>query len=253
MKKTLRIVLDRIHRLLHDYSLVSLPDRPAIANTGSFENYLDYFHNSIHENEEEVKWMGKKARKFPMDAWVYQEIIHETRPEVIVEVGNWNGGSTLFLANMLDLLDRGRVLALDIDHSKIDFNHPRITWITGDANSPQVLSEVVALIGDSKKVLVIEDSSHTFENTLAVLRNYNRFVNVGSYFIVEDGICKYTFVDGPKPGPYEAVQQFLRENSGFEVDKSREKFVLTYNPSGYLRRIREPREAHHSESGIGKT
>jgi len=239
MKKTIRRFLDPIHRRLHDHGMISQPDRPTVTNTGSFEDYLDYFHNNLHEKEEEVKWMGKKAKKFPMDAWTYQEIIHETKPDVIVEIGNLNGGSTLFLANMLDLQNSGKVLALDIDHSKIDFSHPRIAWITGDANSPEMLSRVAASIGDSRRVLVIEDSSHTFENTLAVLRNYNRFVNVGSYFIVEDGVCKYPFVDGPKPGPYEAVQQFLKENSDFEVDKSREKFVLTYNPSGYLRRIRK--------------
>jgi cephalosporin hydroxylase len=182
--------------------------------------------------------MGKKAKKFPMDAWVFQEIIHEVSPDAIIEIGNLNGGSTLFLAHMLDILGKGKVLGIDIDHSRIDFKHHRIKWITGDANSPRILTRVRESLKSCEKVMVVEDSSHTYSNTLNVLRNYNSFVSVGSYFIVEDGICKYQFIDGPKPGPYDAVTDFLKENNNFVVDKSREKFIITYNPNGYLKRVR---------------
>lgn len=176
--------------------------------------------------------------KFPLDAWIYQEIIHEVQPDVIMEIGNLYGGSTLFLANMLDLENKGKVIAIDIDHSHIDFEHKRINWITGDVNSHEVISKVRSLLKPDDKVIIIEDSSHTFDNTLEVLRNYCRFVSVGSYFIVEDGVCKYPFIDGPKPGPYEATHEFLKNHQEFIVDKSKEKFVLTYNPSGYLKKIR---------------
>jgi len=182
--------------------------------------------------------MGKSAMKFPLDAWIYQEIIHEVQPDVIMEIGNLYGGSTLFLANMLDLENKGKVIAIDIDHSHIDFEHKRINWITGDVNSQEVISKVRSLLKPDDKVIIIEDSSHTFDNTLEVLRNYCRFVSVGSYFIVEDGVCKYPFIDGPKPGPYEATQEFLKNHQEFIVDKSKGKFVLTYNPGGYLKRIR---------------
>ena len=224
--------------MLHRHSLVTNMDRPLAASTGSFEDYLDYFHNNVQNIDENILWMGKKAKKFPMDAWIYQEIIHLLKPDIVIEIGNLNGGSTLFLANMLDIIDRGKVLALDIDHSRIDFTHPRIDWITGDANSRYVLNKVESQIREGMIVIVIEDSSHTYDNTLAVLRNYNRFVTMGSYFIVEDGVCKYPFIEGPKPGPYDAIQDFIKENTRFEVDRTKEKFALTYNPSGYLKRVR---------------
>ena len=182
--------------------------------------------------------MGRSAKKLPLDAWIYQEIIHEVQPDVIIEIGNYYGGSTLFLANMLDLENKGKVLAIDLDHSPIDFEHKRINWITGDVNSQEIISTVGSLLKPDDKVIIIEDSSHTFDNTLEVLRNYCRFVSVGSYFIVEDGVCKYPFIDGPKPGPYEATHEFLKNHQEFIVDKSKEKFVLTYNPSGYLKKIR---------------
>jgi len=215
----------------------ALPARPLPSDSGAFEDYLDYFHQNCHVKGL-TSWMGKSAMKFPLDAWIYQEIIHEVQPDVIMEIGNLYGGSTLFLANMLDLENKGKVIAIDIDHSHIDFEHKRINWITGDVNSHEVISKVRSLLKPDDKVIIIEDSSHTFDNTLEVLRNYCRFVSVGSYFIVEDGVCKYPFIDGPKPGPYEATHEFLKNHQEFIVDKSKEKFVLTYNPSGYLKKIR---------------
>ncbi|MBE3048289.1 hypothetical protein IMZ48_38455, partial [Candidatus Bathyarchaeota archaeon] len=53
-----------------------------------------------------------------------------------------------------------------------------------------MLSKVRPLISPTETAMVIEDSSHTFKNTLSVLRNYSRFVKKGMYFIVEDGICR---------------------------------------------------------------
>jgi len=238
MKKVFNKPLELLHGFLHsrDMVKVDVTERPLVPNSTAFESYIDCFHHNCREN---IRWMGKKASKFPSDAWILQEIIYETKPDVIVEIGNLFGGSTLFLANMLDILGKGRVIAIDIDHSLVDFEHQRIARITGDANSSTVLSKVRHLIGPTETAMVVEDSSHTFKNTLSVLRNYSRFVKKGMYFIVEDGICRYPFIeDGPKPGPYEAVHEFLRENEDFVIDKTREKFILTYNPDGYLKRVR---------------
>jgi len=235
-------VLGALSAVLRKFGLISdadLPVRPLTPDSGAFENYIDYFFAQYGKTIQ-MSWMGKKCQKFPFDAWVYQEIIFESVPDVVIEVGSLYGGSTLFLASMLDLQKRGNVIAIDIDHSMIDFTHPRIHWITGNATSEEVLSKVRSLIGPHERVMVIEDSSHTYENTLAVLRSYSPFVTKGMYFIVEDGVCYYPFITGPKPGPFEAVKDFLGENADFEVDKSKEKFVLTLNPSGYLRRVQNP-------------
>jgi cephalosporin hydroxylase len=62
-------------------------------------------------------------------------------------------------------------------------------------------------------------------------------VTPGSYLIVED-----TNINGHPvnpffgPGPMEAVEAFLPGHSEFEVDKSREKYMVTHNPHGFLRR-----------------
>jgi SAM-dependent methyltransferase len=114
-------------------------------------------------------YFGVPTQKSPTDFWIYQEIIHEQRPDVIVEIGNFRGGSALALAHLCDNLGHGRVVAVDIDQrnvAQIVRQHPRITLIEGDA---QALFETVrAGIKPGERVLVIEDSSHTYENTLGV-------------------------------------------------------------------------------------
>ena len=40
------------------------------------------------------------------------------------------------------------------------------------------------------------------------------------------------------PGPLEAIETFLARTDDFEIDREREKFLITFNPSGYLRRVR---------------
>lgn len=184
-----------------------------------------------------TRYFGIKTLKNPIDLWVYQELIYEIRPDVIVEVGNNWGGSTLALAHLLDLYNHGRVIGIDIDQSKIANrvrSHQRISLIEGDAVA--YFDSVAAQISQEENVLVIEDSSHTFENTLAVLRTYTALTKPGGYFIVEDSICHHGLDVGPSPGPYEAIETFIRGNSEFEIDRGKESFLITWNPKGFLRR-----------------
>lgn len=180
-------------------------------------------------------YLGIQTWKNPLDLWIYREIIWETRPDVIIEIGNHMGGSTLALAHICDAIGHGEVIGIDISQDKIPSqvrNHPRISLIEGDAR------EQAGFLGISGlSVMVIEDSSHTFDNTLAVLNAYSPLVTVGNYFIVEDSICHHGLSVGPSPGPYEAIEAFMSNNNSFVVDRSREAFLVTWNPKGYLKRI----------------
>jgi cephalosporin hydroxylase len=186
-------------------------------------------------------YFGVPSIKSPLDFWVYTELIYEIKPDVIIEIGNRFGGSTLAFAHMLDHVGRGRVIGVDIDHSEVPREvrtHPRVTLITGDACAS--FAEVKKLIKEEEKVMIIEDSSHTYENTLNVLRTYSPLVKKASYFIVEDGIINHglDFKERQKTGPYEAVESFIKENDRFEVDRFRERFFITWNPKGYLKCVK---------------
>jgi len=184
-----------------------------------------------------TSYFGIKTLQSPNDFWVYQEIIYKTKPDVLIEIGNYHGGSTLALAHIFDAMGHGRVIGLDIDQSEIPKlvrSHPRITLIQGDAC--QSFDQVEALISPEERVLVIEDSSHTYENTLSVLRLYSKLIKPNDYFIVEDSICHHGLSLGPSPGPYEAIESFIEEGADFDIDREQESFLITWNPKGYLKR-----------------
>ena len=181
---------------------------------------------------------GIRTLKNPLDLWVYQEILWESKPDFIIEIGNFYGGSTLALAHMCDLIGNGRILAVDSCHDHIvrqAREHPRVSLFTGDACA--MLPQVKAAIPPDSSVMVIDDSAHSYEHTLKVLENFADLVGVGNYFIVEDGICHHGLDVGPQPGPYEAVEAFIRSNKSFIVDRDRENFGITWNPKGYLKKI----------------
>jgi cephalosporin hydroxylase len=183
-------------------------------------------------------YFGIHTLKSPLDLWVYQEIIFEKRPDVLLEIGNYHGGSALALAHMLDQLDHGRIIAVDRDQARVDpqaRNHPRITWIESDAVAAN--DQVRALLKDGEKVMVLEDSKHSYDNTLAVLRTYQDLVPPGQYFVIEDSIGHHGLDFGPSPGAYEAIEAFIEENENFAIDRSRESFMITWSPKGFLLRI----------------
>ncbi len=70
------------------------------------------------------------------------------------------------------------------------------------------------------------------------LRLYGPLITRGCYFIVEDGIVDVMEWRKFTPGPLVAVERFLAETADFEIDREREKFILTYAPAGFLKRVR---------------
>ena len=186
----------------------------------------------------DATWLGAQALKNPLDLWVYQEIMAETRPELVVETGTYRGGSAFFLASICDLLGAGEVLSLDIEPVRDDYpEHARITYFGGRSSTdPEVVAEVRAR-AEGKRTLVILDSDHSRAHVEAELAEYAPLVPVGGYVIVEDSNIGQIRED-LLPGPLEAIEAFLGRTDAFEIDRSREKFLITFNPSGYLRRVR---------------
>jgi cephalosporin hydroxylase len=188
-------------------------------------------------------WMGVPMRKNPLDSWVYQEILHEVRPDVVVEIGSYAGGSTLYFAHLMDLLGKGTVVSIDPSRAHYVAQHDRILTVTGRSSDPQVQAQVATICAD-RTVLVCHDGDHRKDQVLRDLRDYADHVSVGSYFIVEDGILDLFPRGSPlhpakfPEGPLPAIEEFLASDSRFEVDPERERFLATWNPKGYLRRVR---------------
>jgi cephalosporin hydroxylase len=201
---------------------------------------VDSFHRKYYDSKvwRDTYWQGIETEKTPLDLWIYQEILFELKPDVIVETGTFDGGSALYLANICDLIGGGKVITVDLETRPYRPKHPRITYVEGHSStSAEAVGKVTAGIGDAPKAMVILDSDHGEKHVLDELKIYSKFVTPGQYLIVEDtNINGHPVLQEFGPGPMEALDAFLRENKDFEIDLSREKFYLTFNPRGYLKR-----------------
>lgn len=207
---------------------------------------VDQFHRQYYERRTETwgetYWLGHHVLKCPLDLWIYQEILHELRPELIVETGTYRGGSALYLASICDLLGHGAVLTIDSQRQRGRPRHPRITYLHGSSTSREIVRQVERQARRKRPVLVILDSGHGQAHVLDELRAYAPLVTPGSYLIVEDtNLNGHPVEPGHGPGPAEAVAAFLTENAAFRRDPSREKLLLTFNPGGYLQKGDEGR------------
>ena len=141
-------------------------------------------------------WLGRHVYKCPTDLWMYQEILHDTRPDLIIETGTFSGGSALFLASMCDLIGGGRIVTIDVEPQDDLPVHPRIKYLAGSSVAPDILEQVREEASGDDRVMVILDSDHSKDHVLAELREYAPLVSDDCYLIVEDTTaCCYRGTD----------------------------------------------------------
>jgi len=180
-------------------------------------------------------WMGIPTQKCPLDLWVYQEIIHAIKPDLIIETGTCYGGSALYMAQICDLIGNGQVITIDIANRNGLPEHKRIHYLNGSSIEPSILNSVDPLIKAAKTIMVVLDSDHSRDYVLKEMEFYSKYVTHGSYMIVEDSdVNGHPIFPDHGPGPFEAITDFLKVHSEFCIDISREKFLMTQNPCGYL-------------------
>jgi len=208
---------------------------------GTVRAFHKLYYKSVTRTWGNTFWFGMPLLKCPLDLWIYQEIIFQLKPDLIIETGTSDGGSALFMANICDLLDRGQIITIDIAPVPEDTKpkNRRITYLVGSSTSPEILKQVQEKGKGASKCLVILDSDHSKLHVLNELRLYSQLVTKGSYLIVEDtNLNGHPVAKNFGAGPWEAVEEFLAENMDFQPDESREKFFMTQNPKGFLRKIR---------------
>jgi cephalosporin hydroxylase len=195
-----------------------------------------YYHNNS-QTWDNTYWMGTKILKCPLDMWIYQEIFHELKPDLIIECGTNRGGSASFMAALLDIIGNGRILTIDIEAYDNRPQHPRVEYLLGSTVDDVVVKKVRESIKPGEKVLVILDSDHSDRHVYQEMNIYHELVSRGSYMIVEDSnVHGHPVHKHHGPGPFESIERFLKHNNEFVIDRSREKFMMTFNPTGYLKK-----------------
>jgi cephalosporin hydroxylase len=197
-----------------------------------------YFNSKVADNN--TFFFGTQILKNPFDLWIFQEIIYDVKPDLIIETGTHKGGSALYYSFLLDKLGKGRIISIDIQDWGPLPKLKRVTYLRGSAVSQEITEKIAKMIKPGEKVMVILDDDHTMKHVLTELRTYGKFVTKGSYMICEDTMLGGNPVkpEYGDPGPLPAVKKFLQENNSFNIDKKREKFYFSFNYSGYLKRVK---------------
>lgn len=214
-------------------------------------------------------WFGRPAIQFPNDAWALQEIVWAVKPDLIVETGIAHGGSLMFSASMLALLDlceasekgelldprkpKRKVLGIDIDiraHNRAAIEahplSPRIEMIEGSSIDAGTVARVKAAATGFSRILVCLDSNHTHDHVLAELEAYADLAAIGSYVIVYDTLVEDMPARlsgerpwGPGNNPKTAVHAWLEHHPEFEIDRAiSDKLQISVAPDGFLKRVR---------------
>jgi len=215
-------------------------------------------------------WLGVPIIQVPQDIQAMQEIIWNVKPDLIIETGIAWGGSVVFSASMLAILEacreikNGHVLAVDIEirphNKKALAEHPlhhKYTLLEGSSIDPKIIDYVRNFAKDYEKILVCLDSNHAHQHVLEELEAYAPLVSQGSYCVVEDTTiedapAEHNLPDrgwgkgnSPKSAIVEYQQRLQTEGRfgvdghklAFEVDELLEKkIIITGSPKGFLRR-----------------
>lgn len=183
-------------------------------------------------------WLGVPIWQNILDLWTIQETIVELRPALLIETGTNRGGSALFYAHLMDLLDTGRVLTIDVERLH-NLDHPRIEFLQGSSTDPAIVERVKAAAAEADgPVMVILDADHAQAHVAAELELFAPLVTPGSLLLSQDGVIDQLamFADS-RPGPLPANREFLAAHPEFEHDFERNnRFLVTQHPLGWLRR-----------------
>ena len=244
-----------------------------IAKLGAAKHFATLSLDWINESDKygytyNFCWLDRPIIQYPQDIVAMQELIWRVKPDLIIETGIAHGGSLIFSASMLALLDineaiingttlnptesKRKVLGIDIDiraHNRAAIEaHPmafRIQMLQGSSIAQDIIEQVKVVASKYKRVLVCLDSNHTHEHVLAELEAYAQLTSVDSYCVVFDTIIedlpKEMFPDRPwgkSNNPKTAVWEYLKSHPEFEIDTTiPDKLLITVAPDGFLRRI----------------
>jgi cephalosporin hydroxylase len=211
--------------------------------TRSHQSYIPLDQlNAIQKGTMAYEWKGVPCLKNPFDLALYQKLLWAQKPQTLIEIGSNKGGSALWFADMANILGFPmRVISVDIVPVE-GVKDERIDFRVGDGRKLETVFSQQELASLPRPLLVIEDASHDYDQSLATLKFFDPVMNKGEYIIMEDGIIEAMQVgDHYQGGPSKAIDEFLAEaGERYEIDAGYCDYFgynVTWNTNGYLRRV----------------
>lgn len=214
-----------------------------LADQSTHADAIAAFHRVFYASKQThgmTYFEGVPLLKNPMDLWVYQDILWDLRPTLIIETGTAYGGSALYFARQFDKIGQGHVISIDISPSETLPAHDRVTYITGSSIDPQIVEAVYTCALTHPRVMVVLDSDHSAAHVAAELDAYAPMVSPLQFLVVEDTNINgrpvpIDWKGGPGPGP--AVDAWMPRHPEFAPDVLAERYLLSHHPGGWLRRV----------------
>jgi cephalosporin hydroxylase len=210
-----------------------------------------------------MSWMGVFVQQDPMDAFAIQDMLWRVKPDLVIEIGTNTGGGSVFYSTImrgynadakivtLDVVpkvrnwnvrnsDRCYKCTLGTDHKY--WHDGMITYINGRVTEQSTRDKVQEFVDKAKTVLVIEDASHRYPDTLENIEAAYKWVTKGSYLLVQDTKMD-RFVAGLgrkygryKFGPMRSVDEFIAKHDNFVIDRQFEYLLYSQHHRGWLKR-----------------
>ncbi len=204
------------------------------------EKYHLWYYNT--EVWKQTHFLGVTCWKSVSDMWNYQEILWDLKPDLIIEFGANEGGTTLFFHTIMKTIKSDfKIFSVDIDDSKLD---PRIRTLSevefskSSSTDEKILNRLKEITGKKQmRIFAILDSDHSKKHVLGEMRLLREILTKGDYMVVEDSnINGHPVYPKWGEGPMEAILEYQKTYpDDYVSDTKREgKFGFTFAPAGFL-------------------
>lgn len=188
----------------------------------------------------EYEYKGIKCHKNPFDLAIYKQLIWDSKPKSLIEIGSKYGGSAIYFEDLC------RSYQLNTTIVSIDLNPPflaesSVSFLQGDVLALASVFDQNDLFQLPRPWLIIEDSAHTLEACYSTLEFASEHLRTGEYLVIEDGILdELGWSEKYNGGPNLALTTFFKENPDvFRVATDYCDMFgtnMTFNPNGYLQK-----------------